>query len=619
MNRMKGVVAVAATYFFFLIFAQFAFLEQAKAIASSQALEAIMMAMGLSGLFSSLLTAHLLKKHDELVFLRRGFLACALTAAMSPFCSGPASILVIAVLIGLALGCLTVSLATGLLRLTGASRLGLQVGIGTGSVYFLCNVPQIFQATPNAQAWMACVACLLGFFFNLQTKVESQSLVAKNHGLASWYTPMGVAVVVTCFFALIWMDSAIFYIIQQNLDYKEATWSTSRLWLNGPIHLIFAVLAGIVIDRGYIRPLLLGGYALLAAGALALIAGGSLVNWAAPLYVAGVSLYSVALVAFPSMSDESPGKLPRRWRAGSLYGLAGWVGSAMGIGMARDLQRIPPLFILLAGLVLLLAWQAVSPRISGFIKVLGVSAVALLTGCLGYSDIPPQQARPASASAGRQVYIAEGCIHCHSQYVRPGTPDEERWGPYRDLEELRTQTPPLFGNRRQGPDLLNVGNRRSEMWQKLHLQDPRLVSPGSSMPAYGFLFQDQRGDDLVAYLQSLGADTILERSQTVRAWKPDAHVKYMPTARAARLFDQACAGCHDNGPAARLLDRPVRDLVSDPFLFVLEGQPNSDLELARIIKFGIPGTNMPGHESFSDEEISGLRTYVQQRRQAGKP
>jgi cytochrome c oxidase cbb3-type subunit 2 len=110
---------------------------------------------------------------------------------------------------------------------------------------------------------------------------------------------------------------------------------------------------------------------------------------------------------------------------------------------------------------------------------------------------------------GRAVYIAEGCIHCHSQYVRPGTADEDRWGPARPLAEIERQRPPLLGNRRQGPDLQNVGARRNVEWLRLQLRTPRTVMPGSRMPSYAHLFrsgQPSAGDALLAYLMSLGAE-----------------------------------------------------------------------------------------------------------------
>lgn len=120
------------------------------------------------------------------------------------------------------------------------------------------------------------------------------------------------------------------------------------------------------------------------------------------------------------------------------------------------------------------------------------------------------------ALLGRQVYIAEGCIHCHSQFIRPRSPDVDVWGPARDPEFSRQQHPALIGNRRQGPDLMNVGARRTREWQRLHLLDPRRVSPGSRMPSYAHLFApgDLRGEALLDYLDSLGREEETPASST---------------------------------------------------------------------------------------------------------
>jgi cytochrome c oxidase cbb3-type subunit 2 len=110
--------------------------------------------------------------------------------------------------------------------------------------------------------------------------------------------------------------------------------------------------------------------------------------------------------------------------------------------------------------------------------------------------------------------VEEGCIYCHSQYVRPATHDVAWWGPFREID--CAERPVLIGNRRQGPDLLNVGNRRSDEWQRLHLQGPREISPGSRMPSFAHLFQDDRGEHLVAYLSSLGRPTRAERYRFIQ-------------------------------------------------------------------------------------------------------
>lgn len=114
----------------------------------------------------------------------------------------------------------------------------------------------------------------------------------------------------------------------------------------------------------------------------------------------------------------------------------------------------------------------------------------------------------SGAALGRQVYVAEGCIHCHSQYVRPGTLDQEWWGEVRDPDFSRAQSPALIGNRRQGPDLMNVSQRLPRAWHRAHLIDPRSVAPASRMPAYAHLFaaDDRRGEALLDYLGTLGRE-----------------------------------------------------------------------------------------------------------------
>jgi cytochrome c oxidase cbb3-type subunit 2 len=106
---------------------------------------------------------------------------------------------------------------------------------------------------------------------------------------------------------------------------------------------------------------------------------------------------------------------------------------------------------------------------------------------------------------GRAVYIAEGCIHCHSQYVRPVGEDMRLWGERTLVEQALAQSPVLIGNRRQGPDLANVGLRRNAGWNRLHLMQPAQLLPGSRMPSYAYLFDsgDGRGEALLAYLDSL--------------------------------------------------------------------------------------------------------------------
>ncbi len=114
---------------------------------------------------------------------------------------------------------------------------------------------------------------------------------------------------------------------------------------------------------------------------------------------------------------------------------------------------------------------------------------------------------------GRQVYIGEGCWHCHSQFVRPVSNESQRWGPVSTAEEYQNelQRPVMFGTRRVGPDLSREGGRRGSDWHAVHFFKPKWVSPDSPMPEYPWLFDgepdlpNERGLALITYIQWLGS------------------------------------------------------------------------------------------------------------------
>ena len=88
---------------------------------------------------------------------------------------------------------------------------------------------------------------------------------------------------------------------------------------------------------------------------------------------------------------------------------------------------------------------------------------------------------------GRDVYIREGCVSCHSQLVRPFRSETERYGEYSKAGEYVYDHPFLWGSKRTGPDLARVGKKYPNVWHYLHLEDPRQMSPGSIMPRYPWL------------------------------------------------------------------------------------------------------------------------------------
>jgi cytochrome c oxidase cbb3-type subunit 2 len=92
--------------------------------------------------------------------------------------------------------------------------------------------------------------------------------------------------------------------------------------------------------------------------------------------------------------------------------------------------------------------------------------------------------------AGRSVFAANGCSYCHTQQVRP-LPEDKAFGRPSAPGDFTYQTPELLGSERTGPDLSNVGNSKpSDVWQYIHLYDPRAVVPESIMPNFKFLFRE---------------------------------------------------------------------------------------------------------------------------------
>lgn len=114
---------------------------------------------------------------------------------------------------------------------------------------------------------------------------------------------------------------------------------------------------------------------------------------------------------------------------------------------------------------------------------------------------------------GRDVYVGEGCWHCHSQFVRPVSNESRRWGPVSQTIEYQNelQRPVLFGTRRIGPDLSREGGRRGNDWHAVHFFDPPAVSPDSPMPQYKWFFDgaankpNKRGLAIILYVQWLGS------------------------------------------------------------------------------------------------------------------
>lgn len=610
----QGASLVAITYVYFLIFAQFAFIARLASLGLAGAhLKAVMAAMAVGGVLFSLLAPRLRILFSPDLRLRVGFVISCAAAFLSLLPLGLVAAIAVSFLIGAGLGLVTVTVATYLRRWAGTRNPLLMVGLGTGVGYLVCNLPPFFTAPAEVQIAVAGLLCLAGVGITLvpapalreEAEVPAQSAISFAQVLA------GLA-------ALVWLDSAAFFIIQNTPALKAGTWAGSvHIGVNGLLHFAAAIAAAWFLRRRSLSFVLSAAFLALGGGCLLLLSPERALL-ASIFYPIGVSLYSVALVAYPSLLAPASSDAERGRKAGWIYAVAGWAGSAMGIGMGQNLGYVPPVFVLAAGAAILLPWL-VKFFLERKREVALTVVVMLLAFCLDRAVLRRNLQAPLSqVERGRRVYISEGCIHCHSQYIRPNSPDVQLWGPVETIAELRLQHPPLIGNRRQGPDLSQVGGRRSPMWLKVHFYDPPEVSGASIMPSYAFLFRDQRGDDLVAYLASLHGLGTEQHVAEERLWRPSAEaIEAADAVLGERLFHRDCASCHaPDGHTRRAWAASFKRLPPDLFVGPYYYLPPSGSEgqrlirLAQITRFGVPGTDMPGHEYLSDNEIASVSLWL---------
>jgi cytochrome c oxidase cbb3-type subunit 2 len=147
-------------------------------------------------------------------------------------------------------------------------------------------------------------------------------------------------------------------------------------------------------------------------------------------------------------------------------------------------------------------WEMDELRIvTGAMVILsGATALLVVMPYMLLKNVPPPAAlKPYNSEQliGRQSYIANGCVYCHSQQPRDikQAPDFQRgWGRATVAGDYAYDTPHLLGTMRTGPDLMNIGARQpSKDWQLGHLYQPRAYTPGSIMPPYPYLFEVRKG------------------------------------------------------------------------------------------------------------------------------
>ncbi|XOV83353.1 MAG: cytochrome-c oxidase, cbb3-type subunit II [bacterium] len=156
------------------------------------------------------------------------------------------------------------------------------------------------------------------------------------------------------------------------------------------------------------------------------------------------------------------------------------------------------------------------------------------------STKPIDTAKPYSALTleGRDIYIREGCVGCHTQMVRTLRSESQRYGHYSVAGEDVYERPFLWGSKRTGPDLARVGGRYSDDWHAAHLADPRSVVSVSNMPAYPWLFNNTLSGegtaDKMRALRALGTpytDAEIDGAQAAVAGRTEAQalIAYLQT------------------------------------------------------------------------------------------
>jgi len=343
---------VGLTFFYFLLFAQFGFLHRVREVlGEGSALKGLMGAMALGGVSGAFLSALSDRRLLVTTQMMVGFGGCLLAAALTYFSLGYAFWVVNAALIGLGLGFLTVAAATHLVLLSGGGWLAA-ASWGTGLAYLCANFPWFFRSSSLGKTGLALGACMLGLLVlvlarrDLEQDVESE-VDSKPRQSVGWGWALLLMTVV------IWLDSALFLVLQQNGELKATSWLDSgQLWLNGLATLCGALVSGFVMRRsGWVWALVVA-FTLLCLGAWWTESMRWHADAGAWLYSLGVGLYGPVLVALPDGLRVNGSRMTPAWRAFSLFSLAGWIGSGMGIGMAENLRRVPLAFCLVGAVLM---------------------------------------------------------------------------------------------------------------------------------------------------------------------------------------------------------------------------------------------------------------------------
>ena len=198
-----------------------------------------------------------------------------------------------------------------------------------------------------------------------------------------------------------------------------------------------------------------------------------------------------------------------------LYNVIKTIGS--GESVTNELAEAPALKVLGKGRIkgetfhTWLERKPVQLSILATIAILIGGVIQIIPTILVKSNIPTiYSVKPYTPLEleGRDIYIREGCVGCHSQMIRPFRSEVERYGEYSKAGEFVYDHPFLWGSKRTGPDLHREGGLKSNVWHFNHMYDPQAIEANSIMPRYPWIISDKQDySDLqtkMSVMQTLG-------------------------------------------------------------------------------------------------------------------
>lgn len=335
-----AIAVIAASYAYYLIFAETAFLRLAESAGMEpRQLAFLRTLVGVGGIAGGLLGGWRFKLVHYSRIVSWAMRACAMMAVLALVVTRWEVLLVVAGGVGLTLGWLLVALVAGLRGSVGTPRLGLCVGLGVGLAQALFSLPSVTAASPTMQ--VVLVTVLVGV-----AAVATPWLLPQEPSL-SWaldYRRDAMGAWMALFVALIWMHAATLTVLPVPSQTGGVIAAATAL--------AASLAAGLALDRGARVSVVLAALVLLVTAA-GLAAQGAQAGLPALLSSAAGGGAAVTTIFHLAAHGGRP------LQTGLLFGLSLWAGSAFGVGMAREMGTVPVKFLTGAVVTVLvaLAWR----------------------------------------------------------------------------------------------------------------------------------------------------------------------------------------------------------------------------------------------------------------------